>query len=124
MREFPNTPVYRQEAANYHGNLGVLYSQGGRLVQAEKSYREAAAELEELVKASPDVPVYWQNLISPYSNLISLITVTGAQPDEIEKNWRRLVELKQKLADAYPKTAQLQSDLGLSLAGFAGQLAH
>ena len=122
IAQFPTTPVYRQEAANYHGNLGVLYSQGGRLVQAEQSYREAAAQLEQLVKASPATPVYWQNLISPYSNLISLITVTGAQPAEIEKNWRRLVELRTKLADAYPKAAQLQSDVGLSLAGFAGQL--
>ncbi len=122
IADFPKNPVYRQEAANYHGNLGVLYSQGGRLVQAEKSYRQAVDELEELVKAEPDVAVFWQDLIEPYTNLISQLGLTGAPADEIEKDWRRLVELREKLAAAYPKTAELQSELGLSLGGLAARL--
>ncbi len=120
IADFPGNPVYRQEAANYHGNMGVLFSQGGRLVQAEQSYRQAVGQLESLAKASPDVPVYWQDLIDPYTNLISLLTVTGASSDEIEEAWRRLVALREKLAAAYPKTAGLQSDLGVALGGLAG----
>jgi eukaryotic-like serine/threonine-protein kinase len=122
IAQFPDNPVYKQEAANYHGNMGVLFTQEGRLAQAEQSYRQAVAQLEQLEKASPDVAVYWQNLVGPYNNLINLLRLTGASSDEVEKDWRRLVELRRKLADAYPKTAELQSDLGVSLAGFAGQL--
>ena len=77
-KDFPKDAVYKQEAATYNSNLGVLYGQKGRLVQSEQSYRKAVAKLEELVKANPNVPVYWQDLIDPYTNLINLITVAGA----------------------------------------------
>jgi tetratricopeptide (TPR) repeat protein len=120
VEDFPTNGVYRQELAQYHGNLGVLYSQGGRLVQAERSYRQSVEQLEELVKASPDVAAYWQDLIESYTNLISLLTVTAASSEEVEKDWRRLVELREKLVVVYPKTAELQSELGLALGSLAG----
>jgi eukaryotic-like serine/threonine-protein kinase len=120
VEDFPTNGVYRKELALYHGNLGVLYSQGGRLVQAERSYRQSVKQLEELVKASPDVVVYWQDLIESYTNLISLLTVTAASSEEVEKDWRRLVELREKLVVVYPKTAELQSELGLALGSLAG----
>jgi tetratricopeptide (TPR) repeat protein len=120
VEDFPKNAVYRQELANTHSNLGVLYSQGGRHTQAERSYRQAVEQLEELVKSNPDVTVYVQDLIESYTNLISSLTLTGAPSEEVEKDWRRLVELREKLVVIYPKTAELQSELGLALGGLAG----
>ena len=120
VEDFPTNDVYKRELALYHGNLGVLYSQETRLDLAEQSYRQAIAQLEKLEKARPDVAVYWQDLIISYTNLINLPNPAGAASDETEKDWRRLVELRKKLADAYPKTAEFQSELGLSLGGLAG----
>jgi len=120
VKDFPTNAVYRQELARYQNNLGVLYSQGGRLVQAERSYRQSVQQLEELVKASPDVAAYWQDLIESYTNLISLLTVTAASSEEVEKDWRRVVELREKLVVVYPNMAELQSELDLALGGLAG----
>jgi tetratricopeptide (TPR) repeat protein len=120
IADFPGNPVYREEMAKYHGNVGILYAQGNRLVQAEKSYRQAIALLEELEKANPDVVVYAKDLIEPYANLIALRTAVGGGADEVEKDWRRLAALKGRLADAYPKAADLQSDLGATLGELAG----
>ena len=77
-RRLPRNPVYREGLAKYHGNLGVLYAQDGRLVQAEKSYRKNVALIEELAAANPDALVYQQDLIGPYTNLIQLLTLVGA----------------------------------------------
>ncbi|HBI44433.1 MAG TPA: hypothetical protein DDY78_16500 [Planctomycetales bacterium] len=120
VKDFPTNAVYRQELARYQNNLGVLYSQGDRLVQAERSYRQSVQQLEELVKASPDVAAYWQDLIESYTNLISLLTVTAASSEEVEKDWRRVVELREKLVVVYPNMAELQSELDLALGGLAG----
>ncbi len=108
--DFPKNPVYREELAKYEGNLGVLYAHGNRLNQAEKSYRRAVELLEELEKADPDSPVYPQDLIAPYSNLVSLLKAVGTNADETEKCWRRLAALKEKLADAYANVPSLQAD--------------
>jgi len=120
--DFPQNPVYREELAKYEGNLGVLYAQGERLNQAEESYRRAAGLLEELVKEDPDNPVYWRDLTEPYANLASLLSAADGGRDEAEKCWRRLAELRGKLADASPKVAGLQSDAGLALGSLASLL--
>jgi tetratricopeptide (TPR) repeat protein len=120
VEDFPTNGVYKRELALYHGNLGVLYIQRRKFTQAEQSYRQSVKELEELVSANPDAAVYWQDLIESYTNLISLLSATAVSTEEVEKDWRRLVELREKLAGAYPKTAELQSELGLSLGSLAG----
>ncbi len=84
--------------AKYHGNVGVLYAQSGRLNQAEASYRRAIALLEELEKADPDSLIYCQDLLAPYGNLATLLTATGAIGDEPVRCRQRLAELKGKLA--------------------------
>jgi len=119
VADFPASPVYRVELAKYHGNLGVLHAQADRVPRAAQSYRRAIDILEDLEKTYPDVLAYSAELTVPYSNLIVLLTAAKEPAAEVEQCWRRLLVLREKLAGAFPKVAEFQSNLAVTEHGLA-----
>jgi tetratricopeptide (TPR) repeat protein len=116
--DFPTVAAYREQLAKYSGNLGLMYVQINR-PRAAQGFRRAIALLEDLAKESPDVAAYWEDLIFPYSNLINLSPGPDDPPPSLERCWRRLVELREKLADVSPKSADAQSNLAAAENGLA-----
>src|SRR5205814_1013216 len=112
--QHPEVPDYRHLYAVASRDLGIVL-RDGQTPGAEKSYRKAAELLEDLAKDDPDNPVYWADLIAPYSNLVSLLTAEGSPNEEIGKCWARLADLMRKLAAGSPKDAEQQSQTGLTL---------
>ena len=120
--DFPNNPAYRQELAVYHANLGFLYERGGRFNDAEKSYRGAVDVVEDMEKADPDNPVYWNALVRPYMNLVNLLAVQDPLSGDLPKFWGRRADNVRKLAGAYPQAPGLQSQAGFTLEDMAAWL--
>jgi tetratricopeptide (TPR) repeat protein len=110
VRRFGREPAYRAELAKTEGNLGLLWATRNRLDRAAEHYRAAVATLEGLDAPGTKAPAYRAQLAMHYTNLGNLLAVTGPAA-EAEKAWRRLLDVRRQLADAFRTEAACQSDL-------------
>jgi tetratricopeptide (TPR) repeat protein len=77
----------------------------------EKSSRQLAAVLEELVDDFPDQTRYREFLVRHYDRLVRVFRDTGRLEDELDAE-RQKTALYQKLADRFPSEWRYRLDLG------------
>jgi len=78
VTDSPTVPVYRQNLATSHNNLGnYLLKTLGKPSEAEEEYRKALAIQERLASDFPNVPAYGQDLARTYNNLGCLAGKVG-----------------------------------------------
>ena len=117
-------PEYCIELARSHGNLGILYAQTQDFARAEKQYRVEIALLDEMdpkLLSGPTLQTHTTESIKTHQNLANLM-VALQKPAEAEKSWLRMVELREKLVQAFPTTPEFRlaavanlNDLGVRL---------
>ena len=103
--QYPDRPEYRTDLGRSMGNLGILFAQAGDFEKAEKQYRKGIAFLEEFepkLTVTPALPGYIGELIKIHDNQANLMIALN-KPAEAEKSWLRIVELREKLVQAFPQ---------------------
>lgn len=121
VRDFPNTPEYRQMLAASHTNLGVIYKRDGRTDLARQAYGQAISELTKLTTTYPDVPKYRDTLVVNLHNVANLLEATERNEQAIAFRLRAL-EAIDVLVDDFPDVARyrlvrgvVNNDLALQL---------
>jgi serine/threonine protein kinase/tetratricopeptide (TPR) repeat protein len=99
--DFPAEPLYRQELAHCHHNLGIVLRGLGKRPEAEAAYRQAMALEEKLVADFPAVPAHRQDLAADYNSLGILLKDLGKFA-EAEANYRQALAIEEKLAADFP----------------------
>ena len=97
---------HRRELAWSYGHLAKVLQTGQRLEEAEAAYRQALALCEKLDTDFPAAETYGNWIAGNCQSLASLLAASG-RPDEAEKLFRRLLELKPKNALAHNNLAWL-----------------
>ncbi len=104
----PDQLEYRTELGRSYGNLGIMFAQAQDFEKADKSYRKGIALLEEYepkLTVTPALPSYLGELVKIHQNLANLM-VALQKPAEAEKCWLRILELREKLVQAFPQDPQ------------------
>jgi eukaryotic-like serine/threonine-protein kinase len=104
----PDQLEYRIDLGRSHGNLGILFAQAQNFERAEKQYRKGIALLEEYepkLTVTAALPTYVGELVTIHQNLANLM-VALQKPAEAEKSWLRILELREKLVQAFPQVPE------------------
>jgi tetratricopeptide (TPR) repeat protein len=83
VKRFPEVPLYKLELAVAFDNLGTLYSNMGRLSEAEGAYRKALANCDEVADAPFDIARTKTFAAACLNNLASVLDELD-RPDEAE----------------------------------------
>jgi len=90
----PENDHYRAALANNQTNLGTVFQRQGRLdeaarsMEAETTFREAIANLDELAKKHPQNAAYTVQLGSAYARLASILS---GQPEKVLVSARKAI---------------------------------
>jgi tetratricopeptide (TPR) repeat protein len=127
MRENPNHEEYQSGFVDSHGNLGAL--RGGPLrrdqhgyEESERSYRQAIAVGEQLVRQNPSEARYQSELSIIYLSLAVLLQAVQRNA-ESEEAFRKAIAIYEQLARTNPKFEGYQVDLAYTYRYFAGMLS-
>ncbi len=108
VTKHPNQPEYRTELGRSYGNLGIMFAQAQNFERTEKQYRQAIGLLEEnepKLTVTPALPSYLGELIKVHQNLANLMAALQ-KPAEAEKSLMRILDLREKLVQAFPQDPQ------------------
>ena len=97
------------------GNLGELRTLDGRRDEAERSFGEAVALYESMVRDEPEVPVYRQELARALDRLGALEAQRPGGRPGAERRVRRALELLDRLAADSPEVPTFREELALTL---------
>jgi eukaryotic-like serine/threonine-protein kinase len=106
-------PVYRNQLAGSHMNLGIQLTGLGKRPEAEQQYRQGLAILEKLVAEFPAVSTYRSRLGAIHDNLGDLLRSLGKWA-EAEQQYRKAVAIQEKLAGDFPAVPLYRKDLATS----------
>ncbi len=110
VAEFPGVPLYRQNLAIHHNNLGLLLAGLGKGPEAEEHYRQALAICEKLAAEFPAVGEYRGNLASSHTNMGRLLAGLGKRL-EAEEQFRKALAISEKLVAGLPALRGSRADL-------------
>jgi serine/threonine protein kinase/tetratricopeptide (TPR) repeat protein len=119
--DYPRVPVYRQEMAQMHNNLGVLLQNQGRAGAAVEEFRLALQLRTNLAAEFATVAVYRQELARIHLNLGVSLAALG-RSDEAEEHLRLAVALQTQLLAEHPGTPAFRHDLSASQAALGNLL--
>ena len=84
----PTKPEYQSNLANTHYNMGILFLESDRRLEAEVSYQKALILYEAVAKADPTVPEYQSNLANTHYGLGDLFDDTD-RPEEAIASYQK-----------------------------------
>jgi tetratricopeptide (TPR) repeat protein/tRNA A-37 threonylcarbamoyl transferase component Bud32 len=113
IKEFPGKPIYQEDLAVNHNNLGVLQREQGRNTAAEKSFGKARDAYQKLVQHSAD-PGYQQKLASAYHNL-GLAQRTLGHATDADTAYREALNLERRLVKNYQGQPLYERELARTL---------
>jgi serine/threonine protein kinase/tetratricopeptide (TPR) repeat protein len=100
----------QQTRAQALNNLGILYHQQHRPVDAEQAYRDALAVKQKLADTFPSVPRYRRDLARSFSNLGVVLWDLG-RPEEAQEAYQKAIGLYERLAADFPAAPAYAIDL-------------
>jgi serine/threonine-protein kinase len=109
-KDFPSTPVHRQELAGDYSDLAVLLQAAGRQKEADQAYEQALDIQQEIVKDFPHLPDFRRGLASSYNNRGTMLLMTQ-RPVEAEKAFTSARDLFSALAAEHKDVPEYASEL-------------
>jgi serine/threonine protein kinase len=109
-RDHPDVLGYQALLAKTHHDLGVMYLQTARWVEAKQAFQQALALQRVLVRDPSAVPEYQADLALSQSALGSLYQQTGRLP-EAEQAYQEALALHKELIQGHPTVPQYQHHL-------------
>lgn len=108
--EFPDRPVYRQELARSHYNLGIAQMEMGRPHDAESNLNSAMGLLHDLHSAFPETDAYAHELARCFINR-GVLNKERQAADRAEKDYRQAIDLLLPWKEQAPGRAVFRIDL-------------
>jgi len=105
----PTVPEYQSNLANTHYNMGILFLETDRRLEAEVSYQKALILYEAVAKADPTVPEYQSNLANTHDILGDLFGEDRSL--EAEESYQEALTIREALTKAHPTVNEYQSNL-------------
>jgi tetratricopeptide (TPR) repeat protein len=119
LRERGDSPFVRSEAASAYMRLGGIQLQLGQRNEAEETYRQAEALLEELSAESPGDPDFRHRLAVIHNNLGTLYQSTQRWP-QAEAAFQKAVAVLEQLEREQPAVLRNRHDLAVHHANLIG----
>jgi tetratricopeptide (TPR) repeat protein len=110
---FSEEADYRQRLAEILNSRGSILHDLGRLDEAERTYRQAVMDLDELVEKQPSVSDYRNALARTTSNFGLLLRDSG-RLDVAESMLRQAISIREKLITQQPDQLELRGQLAQS----------
>jgi serine/threonine protein kinase/tetratricopeptide (TPR) repeat protein len=110
---FSEEADYRQRLAEILNSRGSILHDLGRLDEAERSYRQAVLDLDELVEKQPSVSEY-RNALARTTNNLGLLLRDVGHLDEAESMLRQAISIHEDLIAHTPAVLELRGQLAQS----------
>jgi tetratricopeptide (TPR) repeat protein/tRNA A-37 threonylcarbamoyl transferase component Bud32 len=110
VKAYPKVPLYQNDLAGTHNNLGNLLADLGKRQEALKEYQQARDLYSKLVKAHPNAPEYQQDLANTHQNLGILLSDLGKHEQAL-KEYQQARDLTSRLVKVHPHLAMSRNVL-------------